>query len=475
MHLEDTLYSVRSLQERLPHRLRVGAGWTYRHLPRRVRLGPAYDRFRSLAEQSGSWSADDVAAYQVTQLRSVLTRAAARSPFYARRFAEAGFDPTGFGDLADLEGCPYVTKRDLADHVDEMAADDVPASRRLYVTTGGSTGSPVGFYLTKGISRPKEQAFLEAQWRRAGYVDGARLAVVRGQVTSARAGGAIAAYDAARDWLVLSSYHLTEARLGEYLEAIARFRPDILHIYPSAALLLVAHMRNAGAAFPVPLRCVLAASERLTDPQRRMLEEAFGCRVYSWYGHAERVVLAGQGRRSDAFYFWPTYGYVELGPPDDQGLQEVVGTGFHNPAMPLVRYRTGDYVRRHDPARDGAPELPWPAVRAIEGRGQELLVTATGRRISLTALNMHDTSFDGLYALQFFQDTAGRAELRYVAGPTFEPSRIPLIESAVRSKLGDDLEVVLRQVDDIEKTRHGKGRWLVSRLPQATADGAGPG
>lgn len=475
MHLEDSLYRVRSLQERLPHRLRAGMGWTYRRLPRRLTLGPAFERFRAEAEQVASWSADEIAAYQLDQVRSVLARAAAHSPFYARRFAEAGFDPRSVHDLADLDGCPYVTKRDLADHAGEMVADDVPPGRRLYVTTGGSTGTPVGFYLTKGLSRPKEQAYLEAQWRRAGWFDGARLAVVRGQVTSARAGGRIATYDPARDWLLLSSYHLTEARLDEYLEAIARFRPDVLHIYPSAALLLVAHMRSAGTRFPVPLCCVLAASERLTGPQRRVLEEAFGCRVYSWYGHAERVVLAGQGQRSDLFYFWPTYGYVELGPPDAQGLREVVGTGFHNPAMPLVRYRTGDYVRPHDPARDGEAELPWPAVQAIEGRDQELLVSATGRRISLTALNMHDASFDGLYAVQFFQDTEGRAELRYVAGPSFEPSRLPVIESAVRSKLGDDLEVVLRQVDDIEKTGQGKGRWLVSRLPQATAGGAGPG
>jgi len=41
----------------------------------------------------------------------------------------------------------------------------------------------VGFYLQKGVSRPKEQAFLEAVWKRAGYFEGARLAVIRGQVT----------------------------------------------------------------------------------------------------------------------------------------------------------------------------------------------------------------------------------------------------------------------------------------------------
>ena len=51
---------------------------------------------------------------------------------------------------------------------------------------------------------------------------------------------------------------------------------------------------------------------------------------YHWYGHAERVVLAEAGRCSDLIYFWPAYGYVEFGPPNAEGLQEVIDTSFHN-------------------------------------------------------------------------------------------------------------------------------------------------
>jgi len=339
------------------------------------------------------------------------------------------------------------------------------------MTTGGSTGALVGFYLQKGVSRPKERAFLEAQWRRAGYFDGARLAVIRGHVTTDRFQGRIASYDATRKWLLLSSCHLTAARLPEYLDHIVRFRPDILHAYPSAALQLAAFMHRCREKWPVPLRCVLAGSERLTVPQRRLLEQTFGCRVYHWYGHAERVVLAGAGRSSDLLYFCPAYGYVEFGPPDAEGLQEVIGTGFHNLVMPLIRYRTGDYVRVHDPERDGPKEFDWPAVHAVEGRPQEFLVTVTGRRISLTAFNMHDASFDDLYALQFFQEEVGEAELRYVAGPDFDRARLPRIESAVRRKLGDDFNVTLREVVESEKTPRGKGKWLVTTLPDSVLTG----
>ena len=212
------------------------------------------------------------------------------------------------------------------------------------------------------------------------------------------------------------------------------------------------------------MRGLLCGSERLTVPQKRLLERVFNCRVYRWYGHSERVVLAGEGRQSELFYFWPQYGFVEFGPPDSEGLCEVIGTSFHNLVMPLIRYRTGDYVRLADPRTDGALEFPWPAAAEIAGREQEFLVSGTGRRISLTAFNMHDATFDDLYAVQFYQEEPGRAEFRYLPGPRFHPSRLTKIEEGIRHKLGDDFQIVLREVREVEKTARGKHRWLVSKL-----------
>lgn len=466
MSLEDRLYPLLSLYERLPDGLKRAAGWSYRQLPSRWRWGARYPEFQRLARDCVSWDPDTLAEYQFRQLRQVLIQAGNFSPFYQRRFAEARFQPELMRSREDLAGCPFTEKADLQQHLAGMPSSAVPAKRRLYVTTGGSTGVPVGFYLQKGVSRPKEQAFLEAQWARAGYTPGARLAVIRGHVTTDRADGRIATHDATRDWLLLSSSHLIEARLPEYLEALERFRPDILHAYPSAALQLAGFLERSGQSWRVPLRCVLAGSERLNLPQKRLLERVFGCRIFRWYGHAERVVLAAEGHHSELFYFWPAYGHVEFGPPDADGFCEVIGTSFHNLAMPLIRYRTGDYVRLANPLTDGDLEFPWPAAAEIAGREQEFLVSRSGRRISLTAFNMHDALFDGLYAVQFFQEEPGIAEFRYVPSPAFHASRLDLIRDGIQRKLGDDFEVTCRAVPDTEKTARGKHRWLVSRLAQ---------
>ena len=464
MSLEDRLYPLLSVYERLPHGLKRAVGTAYRILPQGWRLGARYGEFRRHTEEVESWSFEQIRDYQFKQLRQTLIQADNYCPFYQQSFSKARFRPADLRTFEDLAACPFLEKKDLLAHLPALVSSAFPEKNRLYITTGGSTGVPVGFYLQKGVSRPKEQAFLEAQWRRAGYFDGARLAVIRGHVTSDRAQGGISSYDATRNWLMLSSYHLTQERLPEYLAALEKFRPDLLHAYPSAALQLAEFLERAGQTWRVPLRGLLCGSERLTLPQKRLLQRVFKCHVYRWYGHSERVVLAGEGRQSELLYFWPNYGFVEFGPPDPDGLCEVIGTSFHNLVMPLVRYRTGDYVRLADPRRDGDLEFPWPAVSEVAGREQEFLVSGTGRRISLTAFNMHDAIFDDLYAVQFFQETPGVAEFRYVAGPQFQRTRLPQIEAGIRRKLGDDFQVVFREVAETEKTSRGKHRWLVSKL-----------
>ena len=464
MSLEDRLYPWLSAYNALPHWTQSFLGAAYRSLPKSWRWGSRYSEFADLAKSAEKWSPGEIQEYQLRQLRMVLHHAANFCPYYQRSFADATFRPEHVRSLDDLAKCPLLEKQQLIDHRDEFASMAIPKSKRLYITTGGSTGVPVGFYLQKGVSRPKEQAFLERMWSRAGYSKGAKVAVIRGHVTTARLQGRIGYYDATRNWLILSSAHLTPERVADYFEALEGFKPEFLHAYPSAALQLAEFIEVKGQSLRIPLSGLLCGSERLTRPQKRLLERVFKCRVYRWYGHSERVVLAGEGKSSELFYFFPQYGFVEFGPVDSEGTREVIGTSFHNLAMPLIRYRTGDRVRLADARTDGELEFPWPAAADVVGREQEFLISGTNRRISLTAFNMHDEIFDGLYAVQFYQEQPGAAQFRYLAGPQFDRSRLARIESAIRHKLGEDFDVELCEVTEVEKTERGKHRWIISRL-----------
>jgi phenylacetate-CoA ligase len=461
MSLEDKLYPLLRLYEAAPQPVKSLVGRAYRALPVSWRQGQAYERFQNEAREVETWDLKTIQRYQITALRDSLI-AASKAPLYARRFSEAGVNPAHFESLEQLADYPLLTKADLLHQRGELVNPEIPAKQRLYITTGGSSGVPVGFYLQRGISRPKEQAYLEAQWGRRGYRIGDRVAVIRGGVTSSKARGSISYDDATRDWLILSSYHLTGQRLPEYVAALNRFRPKHLHAYPSAALLLARGLEQSGLKLDFSLTSVLCGSEKLTSESQAYLERILGTRVYHWYGHSERVVLAGQGSHSDHLYFWPTYGFVEFGEPDADGHREIIGTSFHNHVMPLIRYRTGDYARF---TTHPADELPMIEIKAVVGRDYEFLISATGRQISLTAINMHDRIFDGLLAVQFAQEKPGEVELRYQIGPQWQNSRSEPMRTGLLKKLGDDFNLTLREVAEVEKTSGGKHRWLVTKVP----------
>lgn len=463
MSLEDALYPLLKLYEAAPQPVKSLAGRAYRTIPASLRYGQGYAQFQKEAHEVEGWDESTIQRYQIAALRESLT-AAGKAPFYAKRFAECGVDPAKFESLEQLADYPLLTKQDLLLHREVMVNPQIDAGKRLYITTGGSSGVPVGFYLHKGVSRPKEQAYLEAQWSRRGYRVGDRVAVIRGGVTSSKAGGGISSFDATRNWLILSSYHLTPQRLPEYVAALNRFRPQHLHAYPSAALLLARGMEDLGLKLEFKLASLLCGSEKLPAEAQRYLEQFFGARVFHWYGHSERAVLAGQGRTSDELSFWPTYGFVEFGEADAEGNREIIGTSFHNHVMPLIRYRTGDYAR--GPVPQGT-ELPWPSVQAVVGRDYEFLISATGRRISLTAINMHDRIFDGLHAVQFYQERGGEVECRFQAGTNWNASNEDTMRTGLLKKLGDDFQLILRQVAEVEKTSAGKHKWLVTKIAGA--------
>jgi phenylacetate-CoA ligase len=129
---------------------------------------------------------------------------------------------------------------------------------------------------------------------------------------------------------------------------------------------------------------VMTSSETLEPDVRAAVEQAFGVRVFDWYGQAERVAAIGTceyGR----YHVLTDYSVVSLLAKESGTLEvcELVGTTLNNDAMPLVRYRTGDTVI---PDTDGAAPCPcgrvFPTIRAVVGRQEKILTLPDGRIVA---------------------------------------------------------------------------------------------
>lgn len=354
----------------LLHDSRTSSPWWLRSmggfgrlLPARWRFGERYGEFRRLALESETWSLEEIHSYQLKQLRQTLIQAGNYCPFYQQKFAQAAFRPDALKSLDDLRECPHLQQRELREHLPDLVSSAFPTKARLAV--GREPDAKADFYFHDGVSLPKEHAFQEAQWKRVGWLDGARVAVIGGLTASQEESQPLVRRDPLRNALVLSSTLLAPERWPELVAEINSFRPAWLHVSPLAGRQLLTCLESAGQGWEPSLRGVLCGPARLTLAEKQALERGLQCRVHRWYGPAERGVLAGEGRNSTLLYFWPTYGFVEFGSPNADGWCEVISTSFHNLVTPLIRYHTGDFVRLADPRRDGDLEFPWPAVSEV--------------------------------------------------------------------------------------------------------------
>jgi phenylacetate-CoA ligase len=200
--------------------------------------------------------------------------------------------------------------------------------------------------------------------------------------------------------------------------------------------------------------------------QRSTLEDVFGARVFSWYGHSERLILGGECEYSSSYHHFPDYGVMELadadgaivGEPGAQG--ELVGTTLSNRSMPLLRYRTGDHARLLSSRCDCGRNFQ-RFDEVVGHRGQDCVIGRHGSQISLAALNMHGPIFDEVLRFQYRQGRPGILEIVAIVSPRFTESHRQALLQAYTRKVGVELDVTFRAVDDIPLTPRGKWKMLV--------------
>jgi phenylacetate-CoA ligase len=305
--------------------------------------------------------------------------------YVARRARRVGVPLDGDGTaLARLApGSPMLTKADVRQHPERLVRPRGPGSWiRTSIQTSGTSGSPLTIVQSLG-NLVREDGFVYRQLRWIGWRFGQRRAWIRGDIVCPdhpRDGRYWC-----RDWvgnvLMMSSYHLSNDTIGRYVDALERFDPVVIHAYPSSVAALAAWLNAAGRTYRGgALRGVMTSSETLESAVRAAVEQAFGVRVFDWYGQAERVAAIGTCEEGRYHVLTDYSGVALLEDGRDDGTCELVGTSLNNAAMPLVRYRTGDTVI---PDGGACPcGRVFPTVKAVIGRQEKIVTLPDGRIIA---------------------------------------------------------------------------------------------
>jgi phenylacetate-CoA ligase len=436
----------------------------YYRLPVRFCYGSLFLPTLKFLEESQRWDLDRLMEYQVSKLRVMLRHCAEHVPYYRQSFREAGFDPENFHRLSDLRALPLLDKDTIRSRPQDFLADNISSSRMIYFTTGGTMGQPLGLYNLRP-SGGRERAFMYSQWARVGFHYNDRRAVLRGWAVKSKRHWK---YEASERAFVFSNFHMTPKNVVDYAQVMRDNNLPYLHSYPSAVIDFARNLKELGIK-PPPFRAILAASENLYPGQREFIESFFGARLFSWYGHSETTILAGECELGTHYHVFPEYGLAEVIKEDGSAAEnedemgELIGTSLYNFAMPLIRYRTDDWAVI-GPERCACGRK-YKLLKETYGRWhQEMLVGKLDNLISVTALNVHTEAFDNVQQLQFYQREKGKAELRLKRKPGYSERDSRRIIAALDEKMGDTMEVSLSFIDEIPLMPRGKFRFVIREL-----------
>lgn len=272
------------------------------------------------------------------------------SPFYKRRFEEAGLRPEDIRSLGDLQKIPFTTKQDLRDNY-PFGLSAVPLEQvvRLH-SSSGTTGTPTVILHTQRDLDEWANAVA-----RCLYMVGLRKGDIfqnssgYGMFT----GGLGFQYGAER--LGMLTVPAAAGNTKRQIKFIKDFGTTALHAIPSYAGRLYEVMEEMGIdpRRDTHLRTLIIGAEPHSDEQRRRIENMLGVKAYNSFGMSEMCGpgVAFECPEQNGLHIWEDYYIVEivdpqtLEPVPEGEVGELVLTTINREAMPLLRYRTRDLTR----------------------------------------------------------------------------------------------------------------------------------
>lgn len=382
-------------------------------------------------------------------------------PFYSQ-FEAIVSEGTENNAFQVIQRLPVITKKNLLENRSAFYPKNGKKSLWWSVgKTSGTTGTPLEIFRSYN-SILYENAFLRRHWKWSGFKHKDRRATLRGDliVPVNQSRPPFWFYNFYDNQLLISSRHLTDECMPWIVEKVEEFSPKILEAYPSSAYELAKYLESINRMIQIPY--VYTGSEMLYAHQRELIEKCFGSLVMDFYGMAERVAFASECEFGN-LHLNTDYSFVEILDENNKptsGYGYVVGTTFHNQAMPLIRYKISDITKwKKGECKCGRK---FPMIEAIQGKFEDILYGGSGNPVSPSVITFAFKGLSNIKRSQVAQVDKTTWEVRVVPGKDYSEEISKKLVENVKTMVDPTVEVTVRLIDEIPKTASGKFRWVVN-------------
>lgn len=418
--------------------------------------GREFQQIYSFLGTTRDWTRDDLAAYKLKEIRSLIAYAHRHVPYYRDLFDRLGLQVEDITSLAHFAQLPILEPETLIDEGDRLTSDEFSLLIPIPTHTSGTTGRQKSLYRSS-----YQEAFrLAMLWRlydRFGYRFRDRRVSFEAPHVAHR-DDPLFDHDRVENNLVFNSHHLLAGQFESIIGTIREFQPRLVWGLTNLLVMLADHIVRSDQA-PIEVPLVITSGEKVFPHTLALLRKAFTGRFVDYYGNRENTIGAwgeGDGR----FTEYSEYCHLEpakLGQPGD-----LVTTCLHNYAMPLIRYRVGDIVADYG---FDSPAAARPSFTLVGGRGKDLLLSRDGLVAPYILTPLEEAGFNKFAAVQLEQLDRDNLIVRVV--PRDNYSRVEdeaVAQAIIEEGLGYRFTLSFEYCEQIPLTAAGKFRPVISDL-----------
>lgn len=296
-------------------------------------------------------SREDFEKYQLFRVREQMKYAEENVPYYRNKFKDAGVRPEDIRTYEDLTKIPLTEPSDLAENSLTFYGVSVTKMLREFTTTG-TTGhrKSIGFTMKDLLSKID---IIASALKGVGMKKSDSLHVMFPMVI---------AWDpsillvTACNILGYGSSVCSDVDINEQIKSMKEAGSTFIIGLPSFIYRVTTLMEKGTDLKSLGVKKIISTSEPLSESRRRILEEAWGCKVIDVWGMTEFGLACAiecdeqNGLHTDEANMLLEIIDPETGdhvPPGQKG--ELVITGLNSEGTVLIRYRTRDVAALLDP------------------------------------------------------------------------------------------------------------------------------
>ncbi|WP_180052950.1 MULTISPECIES: phenylacetate--CoA ligase family protein [unclassified Acinetobacter] len=413
----------------------------------KVRHGGSYSDFREYYQRADSFSERKLEQEINIKKNEFFTYVLNKSEWYEKV------------KLDNLNQVNVLEKEDIINNLDRIKT--ISESEGIVSLTGGTTGASMKVIYTKKDMQERF-AILDHFRAQHGYELGKKTAWFSGKNLITQQDikkGICSHYDFINKIRFYSTFLINEKNFDVYWKSLNEFQPEFLVGFPSSVFEICQIAKAKGLKYTGKAKVFFPTAETVLSEHRHVISEVLGCKLVDQYASSEGAPFILECSAGH-LHIHPLTGIFEVVDDNLKPAQagQMLVTSFTTHGTPLIRYRIGDSITLADSTKKCVCGSIFPLVERIEGRTNDYILSPTHGKVNLGNISNSTKDTKGIVCFQLIQDKVDHVEVKIVVNNEFDNKQESNFISALRERVGNDIQLNIRYVESIEKEKSGKFR-----------------